>query len=139
MTATINSVLIVDDDPIMRARVVAFFSARHHITVHEAEDGVAALRTIAARPDEFDLILCDLNMPEKDGIELLDSLAKSRYRGAIAIVSCEQEFNIAMADILARESGLNLIASLKKPLSNERLEQLIAELAGAPQSSAMRG
>jgi CheY-like chemotaxis protein len=130
MPVSLDHILIADDDPILRARVVAYFSARHNITVHEAANGIEAIRLVASAEVPYSLILCDLNMPEKDGIEFLTALAGANYKGAIAIVSGEQIFNIEMADILARNSGLNLVATLKKPISNAQFDELVAELSG---------
>ena len=131
MTHSLNHILIADDDPILRARIVEYFSTRHQTPVDEAADGIAAVKLVAKANPPYDLILCDLNMPERDGIELLTALADAKYAGPVAIISGEQIFNIEMADILARSRGLNLVATLKKPVSNEQFDRLVASLTDA--------
>lgn len=67
-------VLIVDDSKTMRAIV------RRHVVqassdstvIDEAENGAQALDRI--RADAPDIVLCDWNMPEMNGIELLEAL-----------------------------------------------------------------
>lgn len=64
-------ILYVDDDPILREFAVVNL-ATDRATVETAADGRAALAAIAgARPD---LVLLDLEMPEMDGFQVLESL-----------------------------------------------------------------
>ena len=51
-------------------------------TVVTAEDGQAALDVIAADPTPFDVILLDINMPRKDGFEVL---AELKARGVLGL------------------------------------------------------
>ena len=124
---TLGSVLIVDDDPIFRARVVAYYTERHHAHVVEAENGKEAIRVVESTQKQFDLILCDLNMPEVDGIELFGALARARFTGAVAVMSGEILAIIEMAGVLAKHFGLNFVKSIRKPLSTEKLDNLTLE------------
>ena len=131
MTTSINRVLIVDDDPILRARVAAYFAGRENAFVEEAANGTLAYAIITEPANTFDLIMCDLNMPDMDGIEFLSALAEAGYKGAIAIISGEERVNIQMAGMLAEHNGLNLVHSFQKPVSNDQLEQLSTQLKSA--------
>ena len=67
-------VLCVDDErPLLRAYACAL---KGHCEVVLAEGGHQALANIAERP-EFDLILCDINMPEIGGIETYRRVSES--------------------------------------------------------------
>ncbi len=68
MTARI---LTVDDSASMR-QMVAFTLKSAGFDVSEAEDGVAGLA--AAQREKFSLVLCDVNMPNMDGIALVRAL-----------------------------------------------------------------
>ncbi len=63
-------ILIVDDSPATRSQVAsAVFRSGEHEVVGECADGFAALKAMVdIRPD---LVVCDLNMPHCDGVQLL--------------------------------------------------------------------
>jgi light-regulated signal transduction histidine kinase (bacteriophytochrome) len=63
-------VLIVDDNPDMRAYLARLLSDRYHVDA--AEDGEVALE--AARSQRPDLVLSDVMMPKMDGVALLGRL-----------------------------------------------------------------
>ena len=69
-----GSVLIVDDDPEIRDIVKTYVESLGLFSVVvQAENGQDALWKIGNQ--SFDLILLDLDMPKKDGIELLQELS----------------------------------------------------------------
>ena len=67
-------ILIVDDDPTVRAIAAELLRADDHALI-EAEDGKLALQVIAAVP--IDLIVLDLLMPNVDGLEVIRSVRQS--------------------------------------------------------------
>jgi two-component system, chemotaxis family, response regulator Rcp1 len=85
-------VLLVEDSPgDVRLTREAFKDAKVHINLHVASDGVEAMEYLgregkhpnAPRPD---LILLDLNLPKKDGREVLAELKESRALKSIPVV-----------------------------------------------------
>jgi len=79
-------VLVVDDEPRIRDVLVTLIELDGHV-VDTAENGRDALDKIAAH--EYDVILCDLAMPEMDGPGLYAELERSRpdMLGRLVIVS----------------------------------------------------
>lgn len=68
-------VLVIDDEPHLIRAYERVLSRHHHVTV--ATDGAAALELIERSPT-FDAILCDLSMPDVDGVRIyrcLDRIA----------------------------------------------------------------
>ena len=65
-------VLIADDDPSTRAVLRRFLSSLSYRTL-EAADGAAALQL--ARAHKPDIVLLDISMPERNGVEVLVELA----------------------------------------------------------------
>ncbi|WP_276784966.1 response regulator [Thalassolituus oleivorans] len=65
------SILAVDDSASMR-QMVAFTLKGAGYQVKEASDGVEALAI--AKQQKFDLVLTDVNMPNMNGIELVQQL-----------------------------------------------------------------
>ena len=66
-----SRILAVDDSTSMR-QMVAFTLKSAGFDVAEAPDGVEALEM--ARKEKFQLVLCDVNMPNMDGITLVRAL-----------------------------------------------------------------
>ena len=67
-------ILVVDDFSTMRRIVRNLLKELGFSNVHEAEDGVEALRRL--RSDTYDFVVSDWNMPNMTGIELLREIRK---------------------------------------------------------------
>jgi chemotaxis family two-component system response regulator Rcp1 len=89
---TAFEVLLVEDSPgDVRLTREAFKDAKVHINLHVASDGAEAMDFLnhvgkyadVPRPD---LILLDLNLPKKDGREVLEELKESTLLRSIPIV-----------------------------------------------------
>jgi DNA-binding response OmpR family regulator len=78
-----STVLVVDNEPVMRRFVRRSLEAKH-FHVEEARDGESALALIQARAEPFDLVLTDLSMPGIDGRQVSETLA--RYRPSVAVL-----------------------------------------------------
>lgn len=120
------SVLIIDDQQVARQWVRGVLGTLGIEHVVEANSGGAALRAVTVKGAKFDLILCDLRMPGKDGIETIRTLASMGLQCAVAILSVEDERVIESAGLLATLRGLNLVGALSKPLTVEKLEHILA-------------
>jgi len=90
--ATPIEVLLVEDSPgDVRLTREAFKDAKVHINLHVAQDGAEAMDFLgrvgkhvnAPRPD---LILLDLNLPKKDGREVLEEIKESPTLKSIPVV-----------------------------------------------------
>jgi len=67
-------VLVVDDEQMLCSAIERILGANHHVTtVTSARDALGKL----AAGERFDLILCDLMMPEMSGMDLHDELRRS--------------------------------------------------------------
>jgi two-component system, NtrC family, nitrogen regulation response regulator NtrX len=105
--------LIVDDDPNTLASLSrAFRLAGHEATVCDnAARAVELLRT-----ESFDVILSDVVMPGRSGLELLEDLKKAGVKTPIVLISGQA--NIEMA---VKATKLGALDFLEKPLSTEKL------------------
>ena len=110
-------VIVIDDDPFMLAICEELLQqvGVHHVT--PAADGATALSLIDESGAHPDLILCDVNMAGMDGIELLRHLSNLGYRGGLIIMSGSETDVVSAVGDLARVHGLNVLASLRKPLT----------------------
>jgi DNA-binding NtrC family response regulator len=105
--------LLVDDDPNTLASLSrAFRLAGHEATVCDnASRAIEVLRT-----ESFDLILSDVVMPGRSGLELLEDLKKAGVKTPIILISGQA--NIEMA---VRATKLGALDFLEKPLSTDKL------------------
>ena len=105
--------LLVDDDPATLASLSrAFRLAGHEATVCDNVNRAVEL----LRAENFDLILSDVVMPGKSGIELLDELKKAGLRTPVVLISGQA--NIEMA---VKATRLGALDFLEKPLSTDKL------------------
>jgi len=105
--------LLVDDDPNTLASLSrAFRLAGHEATV--CDNAGRALELL--RTDSFDLILSDVVMPGKSGLELLEDLKNAGVKTPVVLISGQA--NIEMA---VRATKLGALDFLEKPLSTDKL------------------
>ena len=117
--ASAIEVLLVEDSPgDVRLTQEAFKDAKVHVNLHVATDGVAAMDFLA-RQGEYanaprpDLILLDLNLPKKDGREVLEEIKGSPVMKSIPVVILTT--SAAEADIL-RSYQLHANCYITKPV-----------------------
>jgi DNA-binding response OmpR family regulator len=77
------SVLVVDNESSMRTLIRRRLEAEG-FHVEEADNGESALGLVQARDQPFDLVLTDLSMPDIDGRQVSETLA--RYRPSVAVL-----------------------------------------------------
>jgi EAL domain-containing protein (putative c-di-GMP-specific phosphodiesterase class I) len=121
-------VLIIDDQSHVRTYVHTVLKNAGVSDITEAGDGAQALAAVTQPGAFFDLILCDLRMPERDGIETIRALASLGVQSAIAIMSVEEERVIETAGLLAEMQGLRLLGTVHKPLTAEKLDALFSKM-----------
>ena len=71
------SVLVIDDEPTIRAALRRYFKRRDWI-FDEAEDGARGLEKLLAPGADYTAIISDLRMPGMSGMALHDELAERR-------------------------------------------------------------
>lgn len=126
---TYKQALLVDDDPVFRALAEDLVLDCGVEQVDTAESGLDALSKLSAglKPD---LLICDLNMPAHDGVSLIRSLSERRFAGRVVIISGEDHSVIDTVAKLAKMQSLNIIGTIRKPLTLEALADVLSR--GAP-------
>lgn len=82
---TARSILLVDDDPLVRRLLADAFAARG-FSVNEARSGREAMRTLLDLPTPPALVMTDLLMPDMDGRTLLGLLSVARDGSRIPLI-----------------------------------------------------
>jgi CheY-like chemotaxis protein len=116
-----KTVLVVDDDPIFSEMVASVLSSLRGANVLRAQNGKEALRHIDSAGDSISLIVCDLNMPEHDGVEVILELGRRRITTPIVLITGAVPAVVKSAEILAEAHGLNVLNLLIKPVHFRQL------------------
>jgi DNA-binding response OmpR family regulator len=128
-----GTVLIVDDDPLILGALQAIL-VRAGYGVRTATDGDAALASLDASP--CDLVLLDILMPRKEGLETLIEL--KRRTPDVVVIAMSASVVRKQNDFLTIAAKFGADAILRKPFTPEDLSRAIAaaqtrrrQLAGA--------
>lgn len=117
-----KSILIVDDDPVMRQFVEEALSTAYSIT--SVKNGREALNLLATQ--NVDLVITDLIMPEMDGIELLIALRKTRPD--LKLIAISGGGILINFDSLKAAKKLGACGVLRKPFELSELRTAVQNL-----------
>ena len=117
-------VVIADDHTIVREGLKQLLLAAGVFEIAgEARDGHEVLKL--AREKDFDVLLLDLSMPGKSGMDLIKQVKSERPRLRILVLSMHQEHQYAVRAIKAGASGY-----LTKDSASTQLVSAIEKVAG---------
>lgn len=97
-------VLITDDHPVVRRGIKQILEDDERIIlIHEASDGKELLEKMAGQ--EYDVVLLDISLPGRSGIELISQVKKIRQKTAVLILSIHSEELYAVQALKFGASG----------------------------------
>lgn len=105
-------IVVCDDEPLARERLVRIVQESGHEVVAQATTGAEAI--IAVKSKQPDIILLDIRMPEMDGVHCAQELAKLEHPPAIIFVTAYDHYAIAALKASA-------IGYLLKPANKDEL------------------
>jgi two-component system chemotaxis response regulator CheY len=128
-------ILVVEDSSSTRALVRAILedpdfertAGRNGVEVSEAESGFDAMRYLPR--GHFDLVVTDINMPDINGLELIQFIRKSPHTKDTPILVISTQ--AAERDI-ARGLSLGANAFVAKPFTRDALREACISLLRAP-------
>jgi DNA-binding NtrC family response regulator len=109
----VASVLVIDDDDELRGGVVRLLRMGQYGTM-EAADGAEGLAMIESH--DPDLVLTDLHMPHKTGIELLEALRAKGDARPVMVMS-----GAGTVELAVKATRLGALDFIEKPVKSERL------------------
>jgi len=120
-------ILVVDDEAFVRELLTHQLTRLGMTEVTACEGAQEALWVLREGHDHTDLVFCDLQMPEMDGVEFIRHLVGMGYQGGLVLVSGEDERILHTAEKLAHAHKLTMLGALHKPVSSHRLQQVLQE------------
>jgi two-component system chemotaxis response regulator CheY len=118
-----KKIIVIDDSQTIREQVTATLR-QAGFDVFEAVDGVDGAEVIE-RTLDASLVICDVNMPKKNGIELLESLSKDERSRAIPVIMLTSEGRPQLIE-RARKAGAR--GWLVKPVKADLLLAAVRKL-----------
>ena len=118
-----SSILVIDDDASVR-EVVSEMLRLEGYDVTIAENGRDALPLLARH--RFDLVITDLIMPEKEGIETISEIRRTYEK--IPIVAISGGGRLGPGDYLETARYIGADATLAKPFARQELLATIESL-----------
>jgi DNA-binding NtrC family response regulator len=122
-----GSILVVDDEAEIREGLEALLKSEN-FDVTLAENGAAGLQKLEERP--FDLLLLDVSLPDRNGIEMLHEIRRRDPNLAIILITAYGSIDMARA---AFKNGAQDFVT--KPWSND---ELIAQISAAVEGRRLR-
>jgi len=119
------NVLLVDDSVAILKFVTKVLEENFHITnIHAASSAPEAMQVLR-QSKLINLLFLDLNMPNVDGIQLLEQLSQLEYKGYIVIMSGVSTKIISSVESLTKKYRLNYIGTLLKPIHELDFKKII--------------
>ena len=120
-----NILLIEDEDSIRRVLKKVLQQDNQSYKFTEATDGQEGILTV--KKQYFDLILCDIKMPKKDGIEVLDFIRNHTPATPVVMISghgnletAVQAMRMGAFDYISKPPDLNhLLSTVRSALQSE--------------------
>ncbi len=112
-------ILIAEDSAVTRAFLVSVLEEMESFDIIEASSGFEALKQLPRQ--NFNLIITDINMPDINGLELINFIRSNSQYASIPLIVVTTE-----GSERDREKGLALGADeyLVKPINPARLQEL---------------
>ena len=121
-----ENILIVDDEKSIRDTLREILEYEKY-EVDEAPDGEVALDKLSTK--EYDVVLCDIKMPKKEGIEVLAEASKLKVTAEFIMISAHGTIDTAVEctkkgafDFIQKPPDLNrLLLSIKNAVNKKDL------------------
>jgi two-component system chemotaxis response regulator CheY len=123
MTTSDLRFLVVDDFGTMRRIVKNLLKEIGYANIDEAEDGVDALQKLRGSP--FDFVVCDINMPNMNGLEMLRQVRADAALKDIPVLMVTAE---AKKEDIVNAAQVGASGYIVKPFTRATLEDKLTKI-----------
>ena len=120
-------VLLVDDSITFRAQVARLIS-KFAVELIEADDGLQGLQKLAENPD-VGLVLCDFNMPNMNGLEMISEIRKNPLHVRLNLVVLTSVGKDSK-DLVNKAKEFGVLAWIVKSPTDKHIEHLLVKCFG---------
>ncbi len=120
-----TAILIAEDHDFQRRTLVRMLHSLGIVDILEAANGREALELIRSAPRPPEIVLSDLDMPEMDGMAFIHQLGEAKSGLGVIIISALDPVLLGSVAKMANAYGVHLLGVIEKPITRERLVQLL--------------
>jgi EAL domain-containing protein (putative c-di-GMP-specific phosphodiesterase class I)/ActR/RegA family two-component response regulator len=128
------SILLIDDDPFYSQLAVEVLNNLGFDEVAVANDGSSGLNCLTKTDLRYDVVICDLNMPEMNGVEFIRHASQTGFDGGIILLSGENKRMLETAYGVAKTHDANILGAMAKPINPDELREAMGRLQPNGQS-----
>lgn len=114
------SILVVDDSPMARKMLIRALPPAWDVRITQVGSGLEALAEY--RAGRVDVMFLDLNMPEMDGYQVLETLRREDLNCLVIVVSGDVQEKAQ-----ERVSAMGAIAFIRKPVDAQKIEAVLRQ------------
>ena len=119
------SILLLDDDPFVLEFLANTLRRMDYSELTLATHASEALLKVECDPSSAQVIVCDLSMPEMDGIAFLQALNEISFRGSVILLSVASAREMHSVQRLLSGSEFTILGTLTKPAARHELRGLL--------------
>lgn len=128
------NILVIEDDNFQRQMLVTMLRSLGVASIADANNGKQALDIIRDRNTSLvNIALCDLNMPEMDGMEFLRHLGEEQHNVAIIITSALDSKLLTSVGKMVNMHGIKLLGTIEKPITLVNVKDLLEKYDHLPE------
>ncbi|HRK40137.1 MAG TPA: response regulator [Burkholderiaceae bacterium] len=117
-----TTVLLIEDEETSRELTVIALQRLGITDIVLAEDGKKAIKVLDGLATKPDVVISDIMMPNKDGVEIVSALVARKFQGGLILLSGADPNILRMTTTMAAHGGVNVLATLIKPLDEKALK-----------------
>lgn len=122
-----KKILCVDDSATILIQLKNLLEPQGYVIL-QAYDGFGGLEMLKANND-VSLVICDVNMPELDGLSMCERVKNENLAPGVPIVMLTTETN---SDLKARGKAAGVLGWITKPYNGEKLLLAVQKLTSSP-------
>ncbi|MFZ3438564.1 EAL domain-containing response regulator [Vibrio harveyi] len=119
------NILIVEDDRLQATNLKILLNRLFEGTITIVHRGAEVATICETQP--VDLMFCDIDLPDNNGVNLLSNLAESARPKGVVILSAMSQDVVEITYNMCLSAGYGFVRALTKPISHQQLNQIFNE------------